>query len=134
MDKQSQLTRREREIMDILFSLGGEGTITAIQEKMSDAPTRPALRSLLTILESKGHLKHRKDGREFVYAPTRSLLKEGQTTLGRVVRTFFNGSLTQAFASYLSDPRTSLTEGEIAELSSLIEQAKSQRPADKKPR
>jgi predicted transcriptional regulator len=134
MSNQSQLTRREREIMDILFALGGEGTITAIQEKMSDAPTRPALRSLLTILESKGHLKHRKEGREFVYAPMRSLSKEGQSTLSRVVSTFFNGSLTQAIASYLSNPQTRFTEEEIAELSSLIEQAKARRTDAKKPR
>ena len=129
------LSRREREIMDILFALGGEGTLSTIQEKMLDAPTRPALRSLLTILEDKGHLKHRKEGREFVYAPVQSRTKVGQSTLSRVVSTFFNGSLTQALASYLSDPRTRFTDEEINELSSFVEQARARRSSStKKPR
>ena len=121
--------------MDILFALGGEGTLSAIQEKMLDAPTRPALRSLLTILESKRHLKHRKEGREFVYAPVQSVNKAGQSMLSRAVNIFFNGSLSQALASFFSDPNTRLSAEELAELSAFVEQAKAQRRiADKKRR
>ena len=121
--KLGQLSRREREIMDIVFARG-EATLSQILDEMDAPPTRPALRSLLTILEGKGHLKHRQEGREFVYQPVHSRVKVGQSTLSRVISTFFGGSLSQAIAAYLSDPKTSLKDEEIAELKSFIEQAR----------
>ena len=123
MMKLGQLSRREREIMDIVFARG-EATLSQILDEMDAPPTRPALRSLLTILEGKGHLKHRQEGREFVYQPVHSRVKVGQSTLSRVISTFFGGSLSQAIAAYLSDPKTSLNDEEIAELKSFIEQAR----------
>ena len=123
MIKLSQLSRREREIMDIVFARG-EATLSQILDEVDAPPTRPALRSLLTILEGKGHLKHRQEGREFVYQPVHSRVKVGQSTLSRVISTFFGGSLSQAIAAYLSDPKTSLKDEEIAELKSFIEQAR----------
>lgn len=124
MRKLGQLSRREREIMDIVFARG-EATLSQVLEEMDAPPTRPALRSLLTILEGKGHLKHRQEGREFVYQPVHSRAKVGKSTLSRVISTFFGGSLSQAIAAYLSDPKTSLKDEEIAELKSFIEQARS---------
>ena len=132
MNSLSNLSRREREIMEIVFSLGGEATLSAIQEKMHEAPTRPALRSLLTILEGKGHLTHAKAGREFTYTPVLSKTKAGQSSLSRVVGTFFNGSFTKALASYLSDPLTKFTDDDIKELTSLVEAAKAKRAASDK--
>lgn len=120
------LTRREREIMEIVFAAGA-ATLGQIQEQMTDAPTRPALRSLLTILETRGHLKHRKEGREFVYEATQSREKAGRSSLRRVLSTFFGGSVTQALAAHLADPQSSFSKTEIAELKALIDAAKPSR-------
>ena len=124
MKKLQHLSRREREIMDIVFTKA-EATLSQILDDMHEPPTRPALRSILTILETKGHLKHRQEGREFIYQPVHSREKVGQSTLSRVIGTFFGGSLKQAVAAYLSDPKTSLKEEEIVELQAFIDQARS---------
>lgn len=109
--------------MEIVFAAGA-ATLGEILERLTDAPTRPALRSLLTILEAKGHLKHRKQGREFVYEATVSREKAGRSSFRRVLSTFFGGSVTQALAAHLADPQSRLTKTEIAELKALIESAK----------
>lgn len=123
MEKTAHLSRREREVMDLVFAQG-EATLSQILEGMESPPTRPALRSILTILEGKGHLKHRQEGREFIYQPVHSREEVGQSTLSRVIGTFFGGSLTQALAAYLSHPQTQLSEAEITELRSFLDQAK----------
>lgn len=123
MKKMGHLSRREREIMDIVFARS-EASLSQILDDMESPPTRPALRSILTILETKGHLKHRQDGREFIYQPVHSRAKVGQSTLNRVISTFFGGSLSQAVAAYLSDPKTRLKDEDIAELKTFINQAR----------
>ena len=123
MKKIAHLSRREREVMDLVFAQG-EATLSQILESMESPPTRPALRSILTILEGKGHLKHRQEGREFIYQPVHSREEVGQSTLSRVIGTFFGGSLTQALAAYLSHPQTQLSEEEITELRSFLDQSK----------
>jgi predicted transcriptional regulator len=123
MEKIAHLSRREREVMDLVFAQG-EATLTQILEGMESPPTRPALRSILTILEGKGHLKHRQEGREFIYHPVHSRAEVGQSTLSRVIGTFFGGSLTQALAAYLSHPQTQLSEEEVTELRRFLDQAK----------
>lgn len=117
------LSRREREVMEIVFALG-EATLSQIMEEMAEPPTRPALRSILNILEEKGQLKHRAEGREFVYRSVVSREKAGKSTLSRVVSTFFDGSISQALAAYLSDPKARLSDDEIAELRRFIDDAK----------
>lgn len=117
------LSRREREVINIIFALG-EATLSQVSEAMDEPPTRPALRSILTILEEKGHLKHRQDGREFVYRSVVSREKAGRSMLERVLGTFFGGSISQALAAYLSDPKTRLTRDEIAELRRFIDETK----------
>jgi BlaI family penicillinase repressor len=123
MKKIAHLSRREREVMDLVFAQG-EATLSQILESMESPPTRPALRSILTILEGKEHLKHRQEGREFIYQPVHSREEVGQSTLSRVIGTFFGGSLTQALAAYLSHPQTQLSEEEIKELRSFLDQSK----------
>lgn len=123
MKKIAHLSRREREVMDLVFAQG-EATLTQILEGMEKAPTRAALRSILTILEGKGHLKHRQEGREFIYQPVHSREEVGRSTLSRVIGTFFGGSLTQALAAYLSEPKTRLSEEEVAELREFLDSAK----------
>lgn len=116
----SKLSRREREIMEIVFALG-EATLTEILELVDAPPTRPALRSILSILEEKGRLTHGKRGREFVYRATESRARAGKSALGRVLDTFFAGSIGEAVATHLSDPRANLSDSELQELAELIE-------------
>jgi BlaI family penicillinase repressor len=123
MDAMQNLSRREREIMEIVFALR-EGTISDIQSRMKDAPTRPALRSLLTILESKGHLTHTKRSREFVYAPTTEPERAGRSALRRVLDTFFEGSVGQALTAHLGDPMSRLSTQEVADLEAFLRQAR----------
>ncbi len=127
MKNNTHLSRREREVMDLVFAQG-EATLSQILEGMESPPTRPALRSILTILEGKGHLKHRQDGREFIYQPVHSREEVGQSTLSRVIGTFFGGSLTQAMAAYLSHPQTQLSADEVAELRRFLDEAKPKKP------
>src|SRR3982750_2075740 len=117
-----QLSKRERQIMDVVYA-HGEATVTQILAGMPDAPMRGALRTLLRIMERKGHLTHREKGREFVYRPTQPRGQAGRSALGRVLDVFFGGSLESAVAAHLSDPRRAarLTPEELRRLSGLIE-------------
>lgn len=116
----TKLSRREREIMEIVFAKEGM-TLTEILSQVDNPPTRPALRSILTILESKGKLRHQKRGREFVFFPTEARGRVGRSALQRVVDTFFSGSLGQAVASHLNDPSAELSDAELRELEALIQ-------------
>jgi predicted transcriptional regulator len=117
------LSRRERQIMDVVYAKG-EATATDVLETLPDAPTRTAIRTLLRILEDKGHLLHTKRAREFVYHPTRPRERAGQSAFGRVLQTFFDGSLEKAVAAHLADPGAEISPEELRRLSSLINQAK----------
>jgi predicted transcriptional regulator len=123
----AQLSKRERQIMDVIYA-HGEATVTQVLAGMPDPPMRGALRTLVRILERKGHLTHRQQGREFIYRPTQPRGQAGRSALGRVLDVFFAGSLENAVAAHLSDPRRSgkLTAEELDRLSNLIEQAKKQ--------
>ena len=123
MSGMSQLSRRERQIMEVVFARG-EATATDVLENLPDAPTRTAVRTFLRILEEKGHLKHVKRGREFVYRPTRRRDREGKSAFQRVLATFFDGSLEKAVAAHLSDPGSEVPPDELKRLSALIAEAK----------
>src|ERR1700755_3152371 len=119
-----QLSKRERQIMGVVYARG-EAALSQIVDAIPDAPMRGALRTLLRILEKKGHLAHRKQGREFVYRPTQPRGQAGRSALGRVLDVFFGGSLENAVAAHLSDPRaTKLSKDELQRLSGLIEKAR----------
>lgn len=126
MSELSNLSRREREIMEIIFTLG-ETTLTEILERVENPPTRPALRSIIGILETKGKLiQGKKRGREFTFRPTESRKRVGKSALGRVLDTFFSGSLGDAVATHLNDPKATYTDAELAELAALIESKRNQ--------
>lgn len=122
-----QLSKRERQIMDRIYA-HGEATVSQVIKGIPDPPMRGALRTLLRILERKGYLTHRREGREFIYRPTQPRGQAGRSALGRVLEVFFNGSLENAVAAHLSDPRRAakLTAEELQRLSDLIEKAKKQ--------
>ncbi len=122
MENQEALSRRERQIMDVVYALGG-ATVTEVWQALSDPPSRTSVRTLLRILEEKGHLRHRKQGREFVYRPVRARSKVGRSALRRVLETFFDGSLERAVAAHLSDPSTQLSDEEAERLAALVRQS-----------
>jgi predicted transcriptional regulator len=123
-DQESLLSRRERQLMDIVFAQG-EATAVEVLRRLSDPPSRTAVRTLLRILEAKGHLKHVQRGREFVYQPVLPRLKAGRSAFQRVLQTFFGGSLEKAVAAHLADSSASLSADELKRLSGLIQKARS---------
>ena len=125
MPDQSQLSKRERQIMDVIYA-HGEATIALVFAELPDAPMRGALRTLLRIMETKGYLTRRQEGRQITYRPTQPRGRAGRSALGRVVDVFFNGSLEKAVAAHLSDPARAdkLSPQELERLADLIEQAK----------
>ncbi|MFC1757663.1 BlaI/MecI/CopY family transcriptional regulator [Planctomycetota bacterium] len=117
-----QLSRRERQIMDVLFHLG-EASVANVRKNMTDPPGYTAVRTTLTILEEKGLVTHREDGRRYVYKPRESTNRVGKSAMKRVVNVFFSGSLENALAAHLGDPKTKLSRSEVDRLRKLIEQA-----------
>jgi len=128
MSDPSQLSRRERQIMEIVYALsappGNGASATDVLQKLADPPTRTSIRTVLRILEQKGHLTHAVDGREFIYRPIAPRNKVGRSALQSVLRAFFANSLPQALAAHLADPRTRLTDEEAREIQLMIEQAR----------
>ena len=123
MDNFVKLSRRERQIMDIIFTRG-KATATQVLEAMPDPPTRTAVRTFLRILEGKGHLKHTKQGREYLYRPIRQRKRAGVSALRRVLNTFFDGSLESALSAHLVDSKSDISADELKRLSQLIAQSR----------
>jgi predicted transcriptional regulator len=117
------LSRRERQIMDILYARG-EGTAAEVHTDLPDPPSRTAVRTLLRILEAKGHVRHKQLGVRYVYQPSRARGHAGRFAFRRVLHTFFDGSLEKAMAAYLGDAATELAPEELARLADVIHQAR----------
>jgi|SRR5687768_2046389 len=123
MPDNNTLSRRERQIMDILYRLGS-GTAADVQENLPEAPSYSAVRALLRILEEKGHLKHSYDGPRYVYVPIVSRPVAQKSALRQMVKTFFDGSTSNAVAALLDMGAGDLSEKELERLSMIVEQAK----------
>ncbi len=123
MDTQSQLSRRERQIMDIVYT-HGEASISDVLAEIPKPPARGALGRLMSILEEKGHLKHYAKGREYIYQPIVSRQTAGPSAMRRVVDTFFGGSLRQAVTAHLAQKDTDISDDELKRLAELIRQAR----------
>lgn len=117
------LSRRERQIMDIVYALG-EATATDVHRNLADPPSKTAVRTLMRILEEKGHLQHRQDGQTYIYRPSRPRGTAGRSAFRRVLDTFFEGSLEKALAAHLGDVAADLSPEELARLADLIKQAR----------
>jgi predicted transcriptional regulator len=117
------LSRRERQIMDIVYRRG-EATAAQILAEMSDPPSYSAIRALLRILVDKEHLQHREDGPRYVYSPTVSRQKARSKALSQLVNTFFDGSALKAASALLGSSQRKLTKEELDELTAQIEAAR----------
>ena len=123
MSEPSQLSRRERQIIDALFT-EGDATVNQVHAKLPDPPTPTAVRAMLMILLDKGLVRRRKRGREYVYRPAMQRGRAGRSALQRVIRTFYEGSLEKALAAHLADGKTKLSDDELERLQDLIETAR----------
>lgn len=121
--KSAKLSRRERQIMDVVYRIG-EGTVSEVLSGLSDPPSYSAIRATMGVLEDKGLLRHRRDGRRFVYSPTLSRRKARRSALEHVLTTFFDGSAEGAVAALLELQSANLTEEELNRIHEMIEQAK----------
>lgn len=121
--KLQNLSRRERQIMDLFFQ-NGSMTAQDVTDQLEDAPNYTTVRTLLRILENKGHLSHTKSGRQYVYKPLSSPEKVRQHSLQHLLKIFFGGSITEAVATFINHPDTKLSKEELAELEQIVQQAK----------
>jgi predicted transcriptional regulator len=117
------LSRRERQIMDILYQRG-KGSASEVREAMEAAPGYSAVRAMLRVLEEKGHVKHQAEGLKYVYVPVVARDKAKRSAVKHVMETFFNGSAEQIVAALLDVSSTRLTREELDRMSAMIEQAK----------
>ena len=123
MRLEPQLSRRERQILDILHARG-RATAAEVRALLADPPGYSAVRALLRILEQKGHAKHRRDGIRYVFLPTAPRAQASRTALRRVLATFFGGSVGPAVAALLEVSDTRLPESEMNKLQAIINKAK----------
>jgi BlaI family transcriptional regulator, penicillinase repressor len=119
----ADLSRRERQIMDIVYARG-EATAAMVHAELPDRPSYSAVRALLAILVDKGHLKRRSQQGRYIYAPTRRRSHAGRSALRRVLDTFYEGSLEKAVAALLHGSEANPSPEELARLSELIAQAR----------
>lgn len=120
---QDSLSRRERQIMEIVYRRG-EATVAEILEEIPDPPSYSTVRALLRVLVDKQHLQHRGDGLRYVYSPTVSRQKVRAGALAQVVDTFFDGSASQVVSALLGSRQVKLSTEELDELSALIAAAR----------
>jgi predicted transcriptional regulator len=118
----STLSRREREVLDIVYRLG-RGTAAEVRAEMAHPPTDPAVRTTLRILVTKGLLSHEYDGPRYVYVPTVAREAARQSAFRHLLDTFFGGSARGAMAALLEMEKTGLSSQERRRLRALIEDA-----------
>ena len=116
----SNLGKRERQIMDIVYRLG-RATVSEVLGELADPPSYSSVRAMLNYLEAKGHVRHEQAGPRFVYLPTARKQDVRRSALANVVRTFFDGSASTAVAALLES--TPLSREDYERLSALLEQA-----------
>ncbi len=119
----NNLSRRERQIMDIVYSRG-QATATEVMENLPDPPSYSAVRALLRVLEEKGHLRHTLDGQRYVFSPTIARERAKRSALRGVLQTFFGGSAEEAVAALLDISQERLSDDELKLMENLIKQAR----------
>src|SRR5258706_391443 len=117
------LSRRERQIMDILYR-AGRATAAEVRAGLHEAPSDSAVRTLLRILEDKGHVRHELDGLRFVYLPTVARDKAKRSALKHVIDTFFDGSASQVVAALVDLAPGDLDEEEMGRLQRIVDRAR----------
>jgi predicted transcriptional regulator len=117
------LSRRERQIMEVIYRRG-QATVAEVLEDLPDPPSYSAVRAMLRVLEEKDHLRHDQQGPRYVFLPTVPREQARRSALQQLVQTFFDGSTEQAVAALLDQSDRALSDGELARLARLINQAR----------
>jgi predicted transcriptional regulator len=123
MKKPDPLTRREREIMDILHRRG-RATAHEVMDDLSDPPSYSAVRTFLRLLEERGHVRHEQDGPRYVYTPTVARREAQRSAISHLVDTFFDGSVEAAVATLVESSKPKLSAQELDRIAALIAKAK----------
>ena len=125
MTARPTLSRREREILEVIFAIGEEASAEEIRERLSDPPSYSAVRAMLAKLEAKGAVRHKEKGLRYVYSPTVPRGRARKSALRRLVEVFFEGSKEQAVTALLNDEKWS--DDELDELTKQIERVRKER-------
>jgi len=123
MRGQKNLSRRERQIMDIVYVLG-KVSVAQVLERIPNPPSYSAIRALLRVLEKKGHLTHKQEGPRYIYFPTLPREEARQNALKHIMQTFFDDSTEDIVAALLNITEGSLSEKDYKRLSELIKKAR----------
>ena len=123
MRKMQSLSRREREMMDIIFR-ASKATAGEVMEAMAEPPSYSAVRATLRVLEQKGLLRHEDDGTRYVYRPTLNRDKARQSALDHLLATFFDGSVANVVATLIERSGEELSSDDLDHIGKLIEHAK----------
>ena len=123
MKTEKSLSRRERQIMDIVYEMK-EASALQVLERLPSPPSYSAVRALLRVLEQKGHLIHRQDGPRYVYIPRLAKDKARKSALTHLMRTFFDGSTEDVVSALLDISEDNLSEEDYQRLTELIEKAR----------
>jgi predicted transcriptional regulator len=115
------LSRRERQIMDVIYARG-QATAAEVAAALPDPPSYSAVRTLLRILEEKGHLRHEQEGPRYVFVPTVPRDRARRSALRNLVRTFFDGSAAQAVAALIDQGK--MSNADFERLAKIIEKAR----------
>src|SRR4249919_2575569 len=117
------LTRRERQIMDVLYRRG-RATAAEVMADLPGEPNYSTVRTQLRVLEDKGHIRHDEEGLRYVYAPAVPRHAARRSALKHLVETFFDGSAEQVVAAVLGGEASRLTDEDLTRISGLIEKAR----------
>ncbi len=123
---ESALSRRERQMMDILFSLG-RASGQEIRDRLPDRPSYSAVRTILRVLEQKGHVRHVEEGLRYVYIPAMERETARKSAIERLVATFFEGSVKDAAAAFLDPASAQLSDEDLKDLESMIRKARKEK-------
>ena len=125
MNALQELSKRERQIMDVLYQVG-EATVGEVLDRIPDPPSYSAVRATLRVLEEKGHVTHKQDGPRYVYLPTVPQDKAKTAALSHVLGTFFNGSVEAAVMALLQMDETKLSSNDLDRLAARIREAEAE--------
>jgi BlaI family transcriptional regulator, penicillinase repressor len=122
-NRQPDLSRRERQIMDVVYRRG-QATAAEVQAEMPDPPSYSSVRALMRVLENKGHLRHQQEGAAYVYLPMVPADSARRSAVRHLLQTFFGGSTEKAMAALLETSQAKLSPAELDRIGHLIEAAK----------
>jgi predicted transcriptional regulator len=119
----NDLARRERQIMNVIHQLG-EATVADVHTRLDDPPSYSAVRTMIRHLESKGLVRHRQEGKRYVYKSTQSRQAASRSALRKLLDVFFAGSASDAVAAILDASGDKLPQDELARIEALVKQAR----------